>query len=93
MAFEDLRHVAELSRLKDVLIYMSPTASTGIMLTTAVLIIYVVLASLQFPFAWVFLLLTVLTGLLIWMVLSILKDTSDPVTKKFEDQLYLDREK
>lgn len=63
------------------------------MLTTAVLIIYVVLTSLQFPFAWVFLLLTVLTGLLIWMVLSILKDTSDPVTKKFEDQLYLDREK
>lgn len=72
---------------------MGSTASVSIGLTTGMLLIYVVVSSLGVPFGWVFLLFTVSAGLLIWMVVSILKDKSNPVSKKFDDQFYLDKEK
>jgi hypothetical protein len=59
-------------------------------ITTGLLLIYTVLASLPVAFAIVFILFLIVSSLTILMVITILKDTSNLSSKKFDDYFYED---
>lgn len=64
-------------------------ATTAISWTTGILLIYVVFASLPVPFALVFGLFLIVSGLFVWMVITILKDPH-PSTRTFDEYFYED---
>jgi len=57
--------------------------------TSAVLLLYVTTAALEFPYAVIFWLFVLVNGLLIWMVYRVLKD-GKPSEKSFEEVFYED---
>lgn len=57
--------------------------------TSSVLLLYLVTAALEFPFAIVFWLFVLINGLLVWMVYRVLKD-GKPSEKSFDDVFYED---
>jgi membrane protein implicated in regulation of membrane protease activity len=61
-----------------------------ISITTGLLLVYTVMAALPIAFAIVFFLFLVVSGLTVWMVIAILKDTSQLSDKKFDDYFYED---
>jgi uncharacterized membrane protein SpoIIM required for sporulation len=61
-----------------------------ISITTGLLLVYTVMAALPIAFGIVFFLFLVVSGLTIWMVIAILKDTSHLSNKKFDDYFYED---
>jgi membrane protein implicated in regulation of membrane protease activity len=61
-----------------------------ISITTGLLLVYTVMAALPIAFAIVFFLFLVVSALIIWMVIAILKDTSRLSDKKFDDYFYED---
>ncbi|MEM6831841.1 MAG: hypothetical protein AAF551_15120 [Bacteroidota bacterium] len=60
-----------------------------ISLTSSVLLLYIVSAAFDMPYALVFWLFVLINGLFIWMVLKILKD-GKPSTKQFDEVFYED---
>lgn len=61
-----------------------------ISITTGLLLVYTVMAALPIAFAIVFFLFLFVSGLTIWMVIAILKDTSHLSDRKFDDYFYED---
>ncbi len=59
-------------------------------LTTGLLLVYTVMASLSFEFFVIFALFLIVSALTIVMVITILKDTSNLSGKKFDDYFYED---
>lgn len=62
----------------------------SISLTTGLLILYLVFATLPFSFALIFSLFLTTSISLLWMVYSILTDYSKPVKKTFDEAYYMD---
>jgi hypothetical protein len=69
---------------------MKGTSALSVSITTGLLLIYVVFASLPFHFGIIFTLFLITSASLLWMVYRILTDTSVPVQKKFDDYFYQD---
>ncbi len=69
---------------------MSKKTEFMVGITTGLLLIYTVLASLPVAFALVFLMFLIVSAFTIIMVITILKDTSNLSGKKFDDYFYED---
>jgi hypothetical protein len=69
---------------------MSRKVELLISTTTGLLLVYTVMASLSISFAIVFFLFMSVAGLTIWMVVAVLKDTSNMSGKKFDNYFYED---
>ncbi|MFS4416509.1 hypothetical protein [Maribacter sp. 2307ULW6-5] len=63
---------------------MKNAMGNSVGLTTVTLILVVVMATLDFPYKWVFFATVIGQGLLIWMVYSVLTDNYK-TNKTFED--------
>jgi hypothetical protein len=63
----------------------------SIWLTTVGLVCFIVLCSLELSFIFLQIVLFVLTGSLIWMVITILKN-GEPSKYTFEDRFYEDKD-
>ena len=61
----------------------------SVTVTTVVVMLYVILSTLPVSFGIVFFAMLVSQGLLVWMVVSILKDTRKS-TRTFDDYFYED---
>lgn len=73
-------------------VFMGHKASLNISLTTGLLILYVVFATLPLSFALIFSFFITTSISLLWMVYSILTDHSRPVKKTFDETFYLDHD-
>jgi hypothetical protein len=69
---------------------MKGSSAFSVSVTTGLLLIYVVFASLPFHFGVIFALFLITSGSLLWMVYKILTDTTAPVKKNFDDYFYQD---
>ncbi len=69
---------------------MSKKAGFIISITTGLLLVYTVMASLSFGFFIIFGLFLIVSVLTILMVITILMDTSNLSGKKFDDYFYED---
>jgi Flp pilus assembly protein TadB len=69
---------------------MSKKTEYLIGISTGLLLIYTVLATLPISFAVIFLLFLATSAFTIWMVITILKDKSNLSNKKFDDFFYED---
>jgi hypothetical protein len=71
---------------------MGNKSQNAISIVTGMLLIYIVAASLPMAFAIVFWLFLLTTGGLIWMVFTVLKDTTNLSGRTFDEYFYEDAE-
>jgi hypothetical protein len=69
---------------------MKERTKHAIILTTMMLVVYLFSIQLDAIFPIVFLLFLVTVTLLCWMVVTILRDNSNPSSKTFDDHFYED---
>jgi hypothetical protein len=62
----------------------------SILITTTLLVMYIIFAHMPFPYALILLLFLMTSGSLLWMVYAILTDTTDLSDKTFDDYFYED---
>ncbi len=71
---------------------MGNKSQNAISIVTGILLVYIVAASLPLTFAIVFWLFLMTTGGLIWLVFTVLKDTTNLSGKTFDEYFYEDAE-
>lgn len=71
---------------------MKGSAALSVSITTGLLLVYVVFASLPFHFGIIFALFLLTSASLLWMVYRILTDTTAPVRKTFDEYYYQDED-
>jgi hypothetical protein len=69
---------------------MDSKSTNSISIVTALVIVYVVITNLSVPFAIVFGFFLLSVAGLLWMVVAILKDTSNLSGKTFDEHFYED---
>jgi len=69
---------------------MSKKTELLVGITTGLMVVYTIMGALSFVFSIVFFLFMIVSALMIWMVITVLKDTSNLSGKKFDDYFYED---